>query len=166
MKTVELLEAVGQPRAALKQQRLQALLTPENIASHYDRVLELLTAKLTLDDINEFAAKLTGKELDKDDLRFELELMLKKLSAETEASLSPLANVIKGIIPGIKQPLPGYHQGGRAEPTAFYLSYGKGKWTVSLYNIGFKVINHKHFDADKPVEALTYVLNLLKKAQS
>lgn len=164
MKTADLFEMALTAKSDLKERRLKALFTPENIAANYEKVIAALAYKLSVDDINELAADLSGKELDSDEAAFQLKLMLKKLPPEAKASIEPRAdiNAMTGIIPGAVSAHP-MHSTTKEQAT-FWVEYAKGKWKVSFYSRKhYNSAEHKRFD--ESTDALQHLLNALKKAK-
>ena len=148
-------------KSDLKVRRLKELFTPENIVEHYDRIIAALAYKLALDDINELAADVSGKEMDSEELGFQLQLVLKKIPAETKARIVGGAlHRIRGEIPGLTRP--SYGKG--PEQATFWIEYARGQWKVSFYSDKFyNSATHKKFEANQSVEALDFLLKQLKK---
>jgi hypothetical protein len=158
VKANEIFEMALRSASSAKDKKLKAFLTPENIAANYEKVIAALGHKLSLGDIDELAADISGKEIDADELLFQYRLMLKKLPAETSPGFVINNEPQRGISGKIRNIGP--------NTVSYYIVYEKGAWKVSFYNIKhFDSVEHKRFDADKEVEAFRWALSKINKLQ-
>lgn len=159
---VKLDEMALEAASALKVKRLKEILTPENIATHYEKVINALAYKLTLDDINDLTADISGKAMGADEIKFQLQMMVKKLPKATKAVIDSIGNRINGNIPGVI--VTSEWEDDEDTQATFWIVYQKGKWKVSIYNAkSYNSAEHKAFEADQSVEALDYLLKQLQK---
>jgi hypothetical protein len=167
MKAAELVSEMAlATKSALKDRRLRAVLTPENIAANYEKVIAALGYKLSIDDINDLAADINDTAMSDDDVKFNLDLMLRKLPAKTKPVISFKPDEdetrVRGFIPDISFQSQSYP--ARQVPATYFIEYGRGKWKVSFYHLkAYNSAEHKSFEPEQAVEALTWTLNKLKK---
>lgn len=88
MKISQLLEAIGDETFAhLGKMKKLAFLTPELMAQHHQKILNLISKSLTSTQLDQFAAELTGSERDVEDVDFELNIVIKSFPEFVNARL-------------------------------------------------------------------------------
>lgn len=171
MKFQELKEAFYPPAAKLKK---LAVLTPELMAKHHQAVLNVLAAKLTTDDINEFLGSITGSDEEPEDVMFNLKLIAKRISALPDATVQIENDPDGPWVGGVLQPKElyfryknGLDQQGkdqiyswRFDPTSFSVFYERSRWKCRII-CGFTDTT-KRFETAK--EALDYLVKQHSKA--
>jgi len=149
MKLNEVLAAA--PENKLK--KLKAVITPKNIAQHYDVVMNALALKVPMTDIDTIIASLTGANLDPEEEEFQLELAEKTLKSLNTMLVKKNGEMyLKGNLPKIDEDPPS------SWPLSFnFIIYrNKGMWEAKHDKVGWRVgSSSKRFE--KINDAVEYI---------
>lgn len=145
--------------------RVRKIVTPENIAKHYDLITQILAAKLSNGDMDELAATVNGTLENEDDAEFLLTLAAKKLPVASKPEqltplswlghLSPYPVTVRGALGGKPVSLDRY----------FHIGFTKAKWYASFYvnSAGFATKSKKFDDA---TDMITWALKMYDKLEA
>lgn len=149
MKLNEVLAAA--PENKLK--KLKAVITPKNIAQHYDVVMNALALKLPMTDIDTIVSSLTGANLDPEEEEFQLELAEKTLKSLNAVLVKKNGEMyLKGNLPKIDEDPPS----GWPFAFNFAIYRHKGMWEAKHDKVGWRVgSSSRRFD--KINDAVEYV---------
>ena len=165
MKLGNLLEMALPVAPAAKSQRLKAALTPENIASHYDLIIDLIGGKYSIAEIDEIVATIKGEKLEGQDLEFYMDMIGKKLPADTNPKRRTHGKFEAWF--GILKPWqpPTRVSYSADEKRRFYeIGYRNGKW-FTYFTANFNGAQSRTKKFDEPTKALEHCLKMIDKWQ-
>lgn len=155
MKLNEVLNWKG-PTAKLK--RLELLLTPQVMADNHEAMLNIIASKLSVQDIDELEAELSGSMPDSESLDFSLKMMQKALGSFGKTNVDINGNGHHYVQANFEHASPVFGQSLFQKRTGFVSAYfHRGVWFVSGSSVNFS-----GGFTDKKVKTAKEALELMK----
>jgi len=163
MKAADLFEGIEDVKLYLggeaKMKKLRQIITPEVYAKAYDLMIGLAAKGMSAQDMDLLAAQLNDNVVDKDEMMFQFQLIVKGLPAEAKAEIKTdqdWTGKVDTWVVGKLPPLVSYDSTFKSDLIDQFLNvrYEKGKWRTGVTAGRFDWAR-KAFDT--PEEALTHL---------